>query len=115
MSPDFHLLHVVLVERRLDVEAGRSGRSLLVLVGASLLFVLRGRDVLGVGLVVVAAVLFGEAEAHDLLEEDVGDADRQWHQVDLEVVLDGDAADGGLLAVKEGKVVDECLLLNMFT
>ena len=113
MSPDFHLLHVVLVERRLDVEAGRSGRSLLVLVGASLLFVLRGRDVLGVGLVVVAAVLFGEAEGHDFLEEDVGDADRQWHQVDLEVVLDGDAADGRLLAVKVGKVVDGCLLFNI--
>jgi hypothetical protein len=42
----------------------------------------------------------------------VGDADRQWHQVDLEVVLDGDAADGGLLAVKVGKVVDGCLLFT---
>ena len=44
----FHLLHVVLVERRFDVEIGGSGsgRSFLVLVATLLLLVFRGRQLL---------------------------------------------------------------------
>ena len=46
----------------------------------------------------VGAALFRKAEGHDLLEEDGGDADGQRHQVDLEVVLDGNAANRSFFA-----------------
>ena len=40
-----------------------------------------------------------ETEVHDFLEENMTDADRQWNQVDLEVILDGDPTHRSFLTV----------------
>ena len=70
------------------------------------LLVLGNPDLLQVGVtaVGVGAALLRETEGHDLLEEDVGDADGQRHQVDLEVVLHRDATNRGFFS-ENGNIV----------
>ena len=98
LGSNLHFFHVVFVERRLDVKTAGLCFHLFGLVsGLFVLFIHRACEIVvshgrRMTLMIGGSGLFREAKGHDPLVKSLSDADRQRHQVNLKVRLDGDSS-----------------------